>query len=92
MRRLAALALLAISVAAGCVLWPEGSGPAASPLSLDEALRLQARGEAVLVDVRSREAYAAGHVPGAVNMPATEILDHVAELRRTGKLPILYCG
>ena len=92
MPRLLAPTLLGISLAAGCVLWPEGSGPAASLMPLDEALRRQAGGEAVLVDVRSRSAYAAGHIPGALNVPAGEILDHVGEIRRTGKLPILYCG
>jgi phage shock protein E len=58
---------------------------------LAEALEKVGRQEAVLVDVRSPEVYAGGHIPGAVNVPAQEIVARAAELRRMG-LPILYCG
>jgi rhodanese-related sulfurtransferase len=50
------------------------------------------RGQAVFVDVRSREAYAAGHIPGALHIDAAEIDARAAEVRRLGRLPILYCG
>jgi hypothetical protein len=89
--RLAALAALCLSPLA-CVVWPEGTGPAATPVPLAEALALRDRGEAVLVDVRSREAYAEGHLPGAVNIPASQVEERAAEIRRMGRLPILYCG
>lgn len=85
--------LLALAVsAAGCVVWPEGSGPTAGPVPLAEALALRDRGEALLVDVRSREAYADGHIPGAVNVALGDIETEAASLRRTGRLLILYCG
>jgi rhodanese-related sulfurtransferase len=61
-------------------------------VGLDEALRLQDRGEAVLIDVRSPQAYAAGHIPGARNVAAGEIEARSAEIRRMGRLAILYCG
>ena len=85
------LALLVILVG-GCVIWPEGTGPKAAPMPLDEALARRDRGEAVIVDVRSASSFAEGHIPGAINIPATEIPSRVAEIRRLGKLPILYCG
>jgi rhodanese-related sulfurtransferase len=50
------------------------------------------RGQAVFVDVRSREAYAAGHIPGALHIDAPEIDARAQEVRRFGRLPILYCG
>lgn len=78
--------------AAGCVVWPGGSGPAAGPMSTADALSLVARGAAVIVDVRSPEAYEAGHIPGALNIDSREIEARAAELRRLGRLPILYCG
>jgi rhodanese-related sulfurtransferase len=53
---------------------------------------MSARGEAVIVDVRPREAYEAGHIPGALHVEALEIGARAAELRRLGRLPILYCG
>lgn len=88
----AALVLLAGTLAASCVRWPEGTGPGAQPLGFDDAVARQGRGEAVLVDVRSRESFAAAHVPGAINVPIDEVETRAEELRRLGKLPIFYCG
>jgi hypothetical protein len=79
-------------VGLGCVVWPQGSGPGAEAMPLAEALALRDRGEAVLIDVRYREAYAAGHVPGALNIASTEIEGQAAAIRRIGRRPILYCG
>jgi len=75
-----------------CVVWPEGSGPGAREMPVAEALQRRDRGEAVLIDVRSPEAYATGHIPGAVNIAAHEIGVRAAEIRKMGRMPILYCG
>jgi hypothetical protein len=88
----AVLPALAALAAAGCVVWPEGSGPDAGPIPLARALELQGRGEAVLIDVRSDGSWAAGHIPGALSIPASDIEARAAEIRRMGRLPILYCG
>jgi hydroxyacylglutathione hydrolase len=61
-------------------------------MSAADALSMSERGQAVFVDVRSREAYAAGHIPGALHIDAAEIDARAAEVRRLGRLPILYCG
>jgi hypothetical protein len=87
-----ALVLAAALAPLSCVLWPEGAGPAAAAVPLAEALVLQGRGEAVLVDIRRPEHYATGHIPGAVNVPAKEIERQPAAIRKLGRLPILYCG
>ena len=91
---LARRALLAgsFSLSVGCAVWPAGTGPGAPEMPLTEALERCGRGEAVLVDVRSPTAYARGHVPGALNIPAPEVALRAAEIRRMGRLPILYCG
>jgi len=90
---LRSIALLALALAPlGCVLWPEGSGPGAAAMPLAEALERRDRGEAVLIDVRSAEDYEAGHLPGALNIPGSQIGARVAEIRKMGRLPILYCG
>lgn len=91
MNRLAPL-LLALALVSSCVFWPAGGGPAAAPVPLDEALARVQRGEAVLVDVRSPESYADGHVPGALNVPFSEVESRAGELRRGGRQLILYCG
>ena len=77
---------------AGCVVWPAGSGPGAPPIAAVDALSMAERGDAVFVDVRPPEAYTAGHIPGALHFDALEIDARAAELRRLGRLPILYCG
>ena len=91
--RLRSIALLTLALAPlGCVLWPEGSGPGAPAMPLAEALERRDRGEVVLIDVRSAEEYEAGHLPGALNIPGSQIGARVAEIRKMGRLPILYCG
>src|SRR4051812_33108929 len=55
-----------------------------------EARKLVAAG-ARLVDVRSPDEYAGGHLPGAVNVPVQELDRRLAELGpRDGEL-VLYC-
>ena len=40
----------------------------------------QGVGEFVLLDVRDEEAYAAGHIPGAVSLPLAQIPERAAAL------------
>jgi Rhodanese-like domain len=87
-----ALFLAPALASVSCVLWPAGAGPGAAEVSVEDALARCDRGEAVLIDVRTPAAYAAGHIPGAVNVPAGEIEARAAEIRRMGRTPILYCG
>ena len=53
------------------VLRPEGSG-AAMIVSFKEAVEKFDSGDAVFIDARLPEAYAAGHPGGAVNLPVVE--------------------
>jgi rhodanese-related sulfurtransferase len=47
----------------------------------DELAAEIARGNApVIVDVRSREDFRAGHLPGALNIPLEELTPRIAEL------------
>ena len=60
------------------------------PVSRSELLAHAAHGDVTIVDVRPPEEFAAGHLPGAVNVPLAEL-----EARR-GKLPrgreiVAYC-
>ncbi len=57
-----------------------------------EALRKIQNQQVVVIDVRSPEEYAAGHVPGAINMPHNKLDEHadrLADLK--GKDLLLYC-
>lgn len=76
----------------GCVVWPAGGGAAAGPVKPEDALAMRDRGRAVIVDVREPAQFAGGHIPGALNIPASEIDARAQEIRRLDRLPILYCG
>jgi rhodanese-related sulfurtransferase/DNA-binding transcriptional ArsR family regulator len=47
-------------------------------------------GEVTLLDVRPAEEYAAGHLPGAVGVPASELAARIAELP-AGRDVVAYC-
>lgn len=83
---------LVVPATAACVMWPAGTGPGAGALAAADAIALRDRGRAVVVDVRSRQAYETGHIPGALHIDALEIEARAAEIRRLGRLPVLYCG
>lgn len=46
---------------------------------------------ALLLDVRSAHDYARGHIPGALNIPAEELHQHLAQLPRNQEI-LAYCG
>jgi rhodanese-related sulfurtransferase len=56
----------------------ESSGPA---ISADElAGRIRSGMPPLVLDVRSRDEYAKGHIPGAINVPHDELAARIAEL------------
>jgi len=60
------------------------------PLTRHE-LRKRMRGEdVVVVDVRPKEEYAAGHIPGAISLPVAELLDRIEELPADAEV-VAYC-
>jgi hypothetical protein len=72
-----------------------GPAPAATlasvdRVSLNDALQAYTAHTAVFVDVRSSDAYQAGHVNGAVNIPLAEIKDRRNELDKARWI-IPYC-
>jgi rhodanese-related sulfurtransferase/DNA-binding transcriptional ArsR family regulator len=54
------------------------------------ARRLQQGEELVVLDVRPAEEYAAGHLPGAVSIPISELRRRLAELPRDREI-VAYC-
>ena len=67
---------------AACVIafMAEAAGPGSiEPKALGERIAW-ADQSLVVLDVRTPEEYAAGHVPGAINIPHTELAARVAEL------------
>ena len=62
--------------------------PRIRPAEVRELLK---KNKAVLIDVRSHEAYKASHIKGALNIPYGEIVDRAGELPRD-KMIITYCS
>ncbi|KAB8140622.1 hypothetical protein F8S13_23005 [Chloroflexia bacterium SDU3-3] len=55
------------------------------------AEQVEQRGDALVVDVRDPQEYAAWHLEGAVNIPLRELRDRAEELRASGRRVLLYC-
>jgi len=60
------------------------------PLPAGELLSRARAGLVTVIDVRPREEYLAGHVPGAVNVPLSELEKHLREFDREKEV-IAYC-
>lgn len=60
------------------------------PLPRNELLARARDGLVTVLDVRPREEFAAGHVPGAINVPLDELEQHLQELPR-GQEVVAYC-
>ena len=54
--------------------------PEISRVSLEEAKSALDSGSAILLDVRSAEAFASQHISGAINLPTAEIETRLGEL------------
>lgn len=55
--------------------------------TLHDRLKQLERSEIVL-DVRGRDEFAEGHVPGAVNIPHDEVVQHAGKLKQYGRVYI----
>jgi rhodanese-related sulfurtransferase/DNA-binding transcriptional ArsR family regulator len=60
------------------------------PLGFEELRARMREGSVVLIDVRPREEYAAGHIAGAVSVPYDEVEQRLTELPRDREI-VAYC-
>lgn len=80
-----------IAVVSGSLLiWPllrpKGGCPEIS--TLDATMRINKQ-DATVLDVRSAEVYAQGHVPRARNIPVKELAGRVGEIERLKSKPVI---
>lgn len=54
----------------------------AKSLNLHETTRLVNKGEAVIIDVRERKEFTAGHITDAIHVPHTKVADSMALLEK----------
>ena len=68
----------------------EETYPEISRVTIDEAKSALDAGTAVIVDVRSAEAYQGGHIADAINIPLSDLTVRLNELDKT-QWVITYC-
>ncbi len=68
-----------------------GAPPPQVPEVTVDELQSAAAGGAPLIDVRERDEYVNGHVPGAVLIPLGEVVERVDEVDTTGPVYVI-CG
>ncbi len=62
----------------------------AEHVSRDELLHRARSGDVVVLDVRPREEYQAGHIPGAVSIPVEELADKLGDIPADQEV-VAYC-
>jgi rhodanese-related sulfurtransferase len=67
-----------------------GDVAALEPIAQEELAKRLEAGDVVVVDVRSAAEYAAGHIPGAINVPHDQLLARLAELPVEANV-VAYC-
>jgi rhodanese-related sulfurtransferase len=83
---------LGLALVLGALLACGGAAepPAARDASQEEVLELlHAPGRALILDVRTREEFAQGHLPGATSIPHEELRARLPEIIEHRELPVI---
>jgi rhodanese-related sulfurtransferase len=87
--------IVMVAVASGgMLLWPVlANGAQAGSLSANGAVQLINRERAVVLDVREKEEFTAGHIGGARNLPVSDVEAKLADTVKNKSVPlILVCA
>lgn len=85
-RTVASAHLPDVEAASAAYLGPDD----AEQVSRDDLLHRARSGEVVVLDVRPREEYEAGHIPGAVSIPVEELADKLDDIPADQEI-VAYC-
>jgi rhodanese-related sulfurtransferase len=87
------MVLLGTAVVTGAMLvWPlfgRLAGSAAPQVGAFEAVQLMNRRDAIVIDVRDKAAYEAGHLPNSRHIPLAELAGRLGELEKFKARPLL---
>jgi rhodanese-related sulfurtransferase len=61
-------------------------------ISIDEVKQLMAGRQVILVDVRDKQSFAEGHMPGAMNVVFDDIPTYVEKLAKDRRVIVTYCA
>ena len=89
---------VSLGLVGGLAVWAAAGQAPAVPATPAEAHRITAeelkalaeKGQAVIVDVRAKEAWDAGHIEGAVHIPLAELSSRLKDLPKN-KHVVAYC-
>lgn len=82
-------------LSAACGAAAQGGGDISSPklrVAWAEFKKLHESGKVVVVDVRDEASFAAGHIPGATNIPGGEVEKRARELKKLKRPIVTYCA
>jgi rhodanese-related sulfurtransferase len=86
------LFLVIVCLASGVMLlWPlfQGMATGAKNVSVQQAVQLINRKDALVLDIRDAAEFASGHIPNSRHIPAAEIEKRVKELEKYKERPIV---
>lgn len=84
--------LIAVFVVSGLgLLWPLFARSAGQSVNPGEATLLINREDAIVVDVREVDEFAAGHLPEAKNLPLGKLAERLDELEKFKAQPVILC-
>ena len=91
--RASGLALLVLLAATGTATAQDAAKVDSTTIGAEELMsRIEAETAPTILDVRTPEEFAAGHVPGAINIPYTELEERYSELELEGSDElVVYC-
>lgn len=85
-------AVLGLAVALASAACDPAAAPDRASISQAELLeRLESDSPPLLLDVRRPDEFASGHIPGAVNVPHTEIGARIGDLGPSDRHVVVYC-
>lgn len=76
MKKWAALLFVFLFIISGC------AQERYTNISVDEAAQMIQKGDVVVLDVRTEEEYASGHIPGAMLLPLQQLQERINELKK----------
>jgi rhodanese-related sulfurtransferase len=78
-------------VSGGMLLWPliQRARIGAKEVSVQQAVQLINRRDAVVIDVRDAADFASGHIPNARHMPVAEMEKRLKELEKLKSRPVI---
>jgi rhodanese-related sulfurtransferase len=86
------VALAALSVVSVALAAEEQAIRNVPRISIDELKVLMEKDAVLVIDVRDADAFAKGHIPGAVNVDYTKVLDQAGRFTGETRTIVTYCA